>query len=155
MDSQGNLLVCGWFTGQATFGGTSLTAAGSMDIFVGKLSSSGSWLWVKQAGGTASCEATGIAVDANNEIYVCGVLNGTAILDIPAIHSGETDVFVSKLSTDGDWLWAERGGGANLDAARDIDVVRMEAFMWLAAFMEPPLLVIILSPVQTPAATSL
>ncbi len=123
MDSQGNLLVCGWFTGQATFGGTSLTAAGSMDIFVGKLSSSGSWLWVKQAGGTASCEATGIAVDANNEIYVCGVLNGTANFGIYQLSTqGETDVFVSKLSTDGDWLWAERGGGANLDAARDIDV---------------------------------
>lgn len=123
MDSQGSLYVCGWFTGQATFGSTTLTASGSMDVFVAKLSSDGTWLWVKQAGGTQSCEATGIAVDANSEVYVCGNLNGTSNFGMYQLSTlGETDVFVTKLSTDGDWLWALRGGGNNMDAARDLDV---------------------------------
>ncbi len=122
-DSQGNLYICGWFSGQAAFGGTTLTATGSTDMFVAKLDGGGAWIWVKQAGGTASCQPTGIAVDANDDVYVVGNLNGTANFGVyPLATVGQTDVFVAKLSTDGDWLWAVRGGGGDLDAARDIDV---------------------------------
>ena len=51
VDASGNLYLAGVFSGTATFGDTSLTSGGGMDIFVAKLDSNGNFLWTKQAGG--------------------------------------------------------------------------------------------------------
>ena len=62
MDAQGRTYVCGYFYNSATFGNTTLSAYGSYDIFVGRLSN-GVWDWVQRAGGTSSDQCHDIAVD--------------------------------------------------------------------------------------------
>ena len=50
VDLIGNAYVTGHFKGTATFGSTSLTSSEHSDIFIAKLSRSGSWQWAVKAG---------------------------------------------------------------------------------------------------------
>jgi len=67
-DGSGNSYVTGIFGGSATFGPgeaneTTLTTAGSVDIFVAKYDVNGALVWAKRAGGSDSDVGLGIAVD--------------------------------------------------------------------------------------------
>ena len=75
VDGAGNSYVTGFFKDSATFGPgetneTTLTTAGSDDIFVAKYDASGDLVWAKRAGGTIPEVGNGIAVDGAGNSYV-------------------------------------------------------------------------------------
>jgi len=116
VDANGNAYITGWFSGTATFGSTTLTGQGGLDVFVAKLSTSGAWQWAKSAGGTSGGYGTDVAVDANGNAYITGYFMGTATFGNTTLTSqGNRDVFVAKLSTSGAWQWATSAGGTDLD----------------------------------------
>jgi hypothetical protein len=120
-DSSGNSLLTGYFQGTTTFGSTSLTSSGNYDVFVAKLSSSGSWSWAVKAGGTSADYAEGIATDSSGNSYLTGDFQGTATFGSTSlISSGGSDVFVAKLSSSGAWSWAVRAGGTSGDIGKGI-----------------------------------
>ena len=51
VDREGNVLLTGEFTGTATFGEQTLTAAGAMDFFMAKVDPHGKFAWVRSGGG--------------------------------------------------------------------------------------------------------
>jgi peptidoglycan hydrolase-like protein with peptidoglycan-binding domain len=53
VDSSGNIYITGYFYETVDFGGGNVTSAGSTDIFVLKLNSSGTFQWVNTYGGTS------------------------------------------------------------------------------------------------------
>src|SRR5207244_2972967 len=65
-DTNGNLIVAGYFSGTVNFGSGALTSAGGQDIFVAKYSPSGTCLWAARFGGSGDDEALGVAVDSSN-----------------------------------------------------------------------------------------
>ncbi|HIF46713.1 MAG TPA: hypothetical protein EYQ73_08000, partial [Candidatus Poseidoniales archaeon] len=126
-DSNGNAYVTGYFSGTVSFGNTSLTSSGTADIFIAKLSSSGSWLWAVKAGGSDHDEGSGIAVDSSGDTYITGHFSspsatfGNTSLSISGINS----IFVAKISSTGSWQWAKGAGSANsnnYDEGRGISV---------------------------------
>ena len=77
-------MFVGYFeSDDATFGSTILTSSGGKDIFVAKLSSSGSWLWAVKAGGSGVDGGDAIAVDSSGNSYVTGYFGGTAASEAP------------------------------------------------------------------------
>ena len=117
-DSSGNSYVTGSFSGTATFGSTSLTSSGSSDIFIAKLDSAGNYLWAKQAGVTILNYSQGIATDSSGNSYVTGYFRGTATFGTTSLTSNGSsynDIFVAKLDTDGNYLWAKKAGGTSDD----------------------------------------
>jgi hypothetical protein len=123
VDSSGNSFLIGYFEGTATFGSTSLTSSGERDIYVAKLSSSGSWLWAVKAGGSLSDEGLGIAVDSSGSAYATGHFEGTATFGPTSLtSSGERDIYIAKLSSSGSWQWAVRAGGSLSDEGLGIAV---------------------------------
>jgi hypothetical protein len=103
LDSSGNAYVTGYFFDRATFGSTSLTSSGSSDIFVAKLSSSGSWAWAIKAGGSSSDIGSGIAADSNANAYVTGSFSGTATFGGNSLVSlGGDDIFVVRIAAESD-----------------------------------------------------
>ena len=123
VDSSGNSYVTGYFGGTAAFGSTNLTSSGERDIFVAKLSSSGSWLWSVKAGGSGLEGGDAIAVDSSGNSYVTGYFGGTAAFGSTRLtSSGAYDIFISKLSSSGSWLWAVKAGGTSIDYARGIAI---------------------------------
>jgi len=125
VDANGSSYVTGFFMESATFGTTTLTSSSEYysDIFVAKLDSSGNWLWVKQAGGTDYDCGYGIAVDANGNSYITGCFNYIATFGTTTLtSSGSTDIFIAKLDSSSNWLWAKQAGGASFDYGYGIAV---------------------------------
>jgi hypothetical protein len=122
LDSDGNVYTTGYFRGTVDFDpGTStynLTSAGDLDIFVSKLDSSGNFLWAKRIGGTDSDRGNGIAVDSLGNVYTTGFFYDIVDFDpgpgeyLLGSEDSFSDVFVSKLDTYGNFVWAMRMVGA-------------------------------------------
>ncbi len=126
VDASGNSYVNGDFSGTVTFGSTTLTSKGNSDIFVAKLDSSGNWLWAKKAGGKGYDKGHGIAVDAGNNSYVTGIFEGSATFGSTTLINKSSeyyyDIFIAKLDSSGNWLWAKNAGGTGTDWGHGIAV---------------------------------
>jgi len=109
----GNVCVTGKFQGATDFGGTTLTAVGTNDIFVANYSSTGTLLWVNQAGAVGSSDNVGnaIAVDASSNIYITGKFAKTTNFSGTTITSiGVYDLFVASYSSAGLLNWIRNSG---------------------------------------------
>jgi hypothetical protein len=131
LDAANNVFIVGGFFGTARFGGSDLGTPGATDRdgYVAKLDFDGSWRWARQMGGSGNDEASGAATlpGDNTQIppvtesvaitgrYVCNAAFGSLTLNAPNAPNcpeGSSDLFVARLSTNGDWLWARNRGGA-------------------------------------------
>jgi hypothetical protein len=96
----GSPAVTGEFEGSATFGSTTLTSSGGVDIFIAGYDAAGNDLWAKRAGGNQEDRASGIALDGSNNVYLSGYFNGEAGFGSTTItSSGASDIYIAKLST--------------------------------------------------------
>ncbi len=129
LDGSGNLIVGGTFNGTVDFnpsrGTTYLTTQSGG--FITKLNSSGSLVWAKPLLGNGATFVYGLDTDAAGNIYATGTYHGTVDLDPGAgVYSrttvGQGDIYVIKLSTSGNFLWAETFGGSGNDVAFGISV---------------------------------
>ncbi len=86
---------------------------GAYDVFVVKLSSSGEHLWSTYLGGSDDDQGGGIAVDISGAVYVTGATQsaGWTSGGFGTTYNGGRDVFVVKLSSDGQHLWSTYWGG--------------------------------------------
>ncbi len=123
-DSNGNIYTTGLFRKTVDFapGDSTLnfTSAGGNDIFIQKLDSNGTLVWVKQIGDKLHDGALSIATDAQGNVYITGSFQGTVDFDpgddtLSFTSKGSFDVFVQKLNTNGDLIWAKQMGGGNFD----------------------------------------
>jgi hypothetical protein len=131
VDSSNNIVVVGTFFGAMDFGAGALNSAGNSDLFLAKFSPSGTLLWAKRFGGSAADVCNAIALDASNNILLTGSYGyyGSAI-DFgggPLPLSGGTgafqsDMYVAKLTSNGNYVWANGYGGLGTDAGYGIAV---------------------------------
>lgn len=110
IDANGDVYVTGSFEQTATFGSTTLTSAGDVDIFVAKMNSSGNWLWAIQAGGNYDDRGLDLAIDTAGNVFVTGKFQSTVQFGSDSLTAGPTsndDFFIAKADTWGNWLWVE------------------------------------------------
>ena len=74
--------------------------------------------WAKQMGGTEVGVGTSVTVDAAGNVFTTGFFKGTIDFDPgPGTYNltvgGNTDMFVSKLDSSGNFVWAKQIGGNN------------------------------------------
>ncbi len=116
VDAAGNIYVCGWYSDDCAFGDHIVYCEGGTDVFVGKLDTNGTWLWMDRAGGADFDYGYDIAVDAEQHVYVSGHFQGTAQFGVTTLQStGSSDVFAAELDQNGNWLWARVAGGTGAD----------------------------------------
>jgi hypothetical protein len=125
VDGSGNVYVAGNFAGTASFGSTTLTSAGGSDIYICKLDPNGNVLWARQAGGTAGDDPAAIAVDPSGNVFVSGMFDEGGSATVTATFGstsltaqcsnlqGVAPLFLTKLDTNGNFLWAEQLLGGN------------------------------------------
>lgn len=121
-DANGNVYVTGFFNGTATFGTSSVTSAGSQDVFVAKYNSTGNLQWVISAGGAGADIANGIAIDNSGNVLIAGQFSGVSTFGTTTLTSmnSSIDIFVAKISSAGTFLWAKQGAGKFEDRALSI-----------------------------------
>jgi hypothetical protein len=126
-----NVYVTGLYAGTTDFdpgpGVFNLNNAGNYDIFILKLNVSGNFVWVKSMGGLNSDIGRSILVapTPGKEIFTAGSFGATVDFDPGAGNFNLTsaappDIFISKLDSSGNFLWAKAMGGANADDALSI-----------------------------------
>lgn len=124
LDSNANIYSTGYFEGTVDFdpgaGTANLTSAGSDEVYISKLDTNGDYVWAKQFAGTGSDVGMGVKLDSSNNVYTTGYFNGTVDFDPGAgtanlTSAGGKDVFVAKLDSNGDYVWAKNMGGSGDD----------------------------------------
>ncbi|TFJ83285.1 hypothetical protein NSK_005446 [Nannochloropsis salina CCMP1776] len=114
VDASGSSYTTGYFRGSMTVGSTTLTSAGSNDIFIIKLDSSGSPVWATSFGGTDDDIGYAIAVDASGSSYTTGRFLGSMTVGSSTLTSaGSADIFIIKLDSSGSPVWATSFGGTD------------------------------------------
>jgi hypothetical protein len=123
-DCDGNIYVSGTFIGSKTFGPFSITSINPTgdSIFVGKLNTSGTWLWVQQAGDPAAVQPSGqyIAIDCNGNSYIAGGFNGTIYVNQPLTDNGTVTFFMAYIDVNGSWRWGVKLTGTAHTTATNI-----------------------------------
>src|SRR5262249_5822938 len=127
VDASGNLYTAGQFAGTAKFGSLSLTSVGAQDGFVAKFNGSGTFLWVRQLGGSLSDAAYSIQVDSAGNVYAAGDLGAqSAFGKFPAI-------VLAKYTSAGTLVWTKRFNDSAHDAAADTVAVDTAGNVYLNA----------------------
>jgi hypothetical protein len=105
--ASGAIYVTGYFQSPTmTIGSTTLTNAGSYDVFIVNYDSAGNTIWAKSAGGSDLDEAVSVAANpsGSGESYVAGYFTSSSIpfgstTLINTTGPGYTDMFIAKLSS--------------------------------------------------------
>jgi len=135
-DSVGDIYTVGYFNGGGDFDGIPVSGYYATDktTFIAKYDSLGNCIWVRQSTidmGTFSNyyddRALGVAVDSDGDIYITGVFwddiqFGPFYLSDGFGVSCCDQVYVAKLDSDGNWLWAHWIGSYADDQGQDIQV---------------------------------
>ncbi len=130
-DAMNNIYITGQFFGTLDFnpgaGTSNMTSAGGYDFFICKLDIAGNFLWAKSLGGLNPDVSYSIDVDINCNVYTTGGFNGTVDFDPGASvfnlsTAGSEDVFILKLDSMGNFVWARSFGGNNFDSANALSV---------------------------------
>ncbi|MEZ4761559.1 MAG: T9SS type A sorting domain-containing protein [Flavobacteriales bacterium] len=133
IDSDGNLLVTGWFAAGFDFDPgpavLELNTTGNTDLFVLKLDPNGDLVWVKQVGSSSSAGLVlgeGIGTDLANNVYIAGRFTnitdfdpGPGLLQLPPFSDG---TYILKLDANGDFQWVREIVGNQTDVANGIAV---------------------------------
>jgi len=108
----GHVHMVGNFSGTASFGGTTLTSAGSsQDAFCAKYDATGNVIWAKKVGGMGSDYAYAVAADSNGNTYVAGEFEMSANIGGIVLSDVYRSAFVARYDANGNVLWARKAGG--------------------------------------------
>lgn len=129
VDGSGNVFTTGNFGDQADFdpgeGQTLLSVAGGTDAYLCKQSSTGSLAWAYGFGGVDFDYGTGVALDADGNIYATGNFYNAVDFDPGAgdatrTSAGGLDAYAVKFTSAGAFVWVGHLGGADLDSSNGI-----------------------------------
>ncbi len=123
IDPSGNCYVSGYIaSATATFGTNTLHTAGGNDIFVAKISPSGSFLWARSAGGPGDDRAQPVVFDSQGNVYLGCHYSGNATFgNVTLTNAGGEDIAVVKYDPNGNFQWVISAGGSTDDEASAIE----------------------------------
>lgn len=135
-DSSGNIYLTGIYALNVDFdpgaGVFNLNSTNEGDTFILKLDTNGNFIWAKAYGGSFSSggnvdPAYSIHVDNLNNAYITGRYRGTVdfdpgtgTADLTAV--GDNDIFILKVDSAGNTVWARGLGGSENDKANSVTV---------------------------------
>ena len=125
LDSDNNLILAGFFSGEMDIGEDHLTSQGLADIFLAKLDASdnGNPQWANNFGSNRYDVAYNVCVDSENNIIVTGMFQETMTFDggeISLTSQGKSDIFVAQFDSNGNAIWASQFGSSRSDYGRGL-----------------------------------
>ena len=127
VDSKNNNVMVGttFSNAVATSGAHQTVLKGTKDAFIARFNVNGVLLWATYYGGTNDEQGNNIALDANDNILICGFSYSTSgittagayntVLDFGTNGQQYSDAFVSKFDSTGVLLWGTYYGGEGDD----------------------------------------
>ena len=131
VDKNNHYYVTGFFDNRVDFDpGESVNEVQSLgrdDIFLQKLDSDGNLIWIKTYGSADGDQGNFIKVH-NDHLYLTGYYKNSVDFDsgdgeaILSSRAGSSDIFIQKMTLDGDHVWARTFGGESIDEGNMIDI---------------------------------
>jgi len=122
VDKNGFSYIIGRYNGpSASFDSFTLPNNGFSDVFIQKLDQEGNVIWVKGINGSYIELAGGIKVDDQGYVYTTGSFNGTVNFGSITLYGLNQDIFIQKMDSYGNVLWAKNYGG-DVDEGHSIDL---------------------------------
>lgn len=128
--ADGSLYLTGEFSGTLDAdpgpGVFTLTAVSGIDAYLTKFDSTGQFLWAVSFGGTGLQSGRAITCDASGDVLVGGSYDGAFDAD-PGVGVntvavlGYLDVFLIRLNSSGNFIWAKAVGGGGTAAVFDLE----------------------------------
>lgn len=131
-DGAGNLAVTGKFRVMAIFGTDTLKASAYEDLFLAKMSPTGTWLWARQTEGKLYETGNAISIMGDSAYYVTGWFQDTTWFNDSAFYhvsTGAEDLLVMKYSSNGAFRWVKVGGGTASDRGEALEVAGDKVFV--------------------------
>ena len=139
VDDDGNIYTTGYFRGAVDFDPDEedefiMTSVGTWNIFYHKLDPDGNFVWARSlpiSTTTYHTEPRGygrkIILDQQGHLLATGRFSGTVDFDpgpgtTSLTAAGDHDIYVLKMTTDGDLVWARSMGGSGYDEGFGIGV---------------------------------
>ena len=123
VDSSGNILITGSFSGIAVFDQKLLKSKGSDDIFLVKYDKAGRILWATQTGGKGNEHSESMITDKQGNIFLTGNFNLSFSFGRSRInHIGDWDIFLAEYSPEGKMKGGTQVGGTGYDKGTGIAV---------------------------------
>lgn len=131
INSDDDILVSGSYTGTLNFGIQPISNIAGYDIFLAKFKvSTDQWIGAVSIGGEGNDRNSGLAIDADDNIYLTGTFSGTISFGSKSLQTIKTrDSFFAKYDSEGIFEKAEKVGrfdnlieskGITLDPAGNI-----------------------------------
>ncbi len=131
IDAAGCSYIGGIFAGTADFdpgpNTVNLVSQGNNDIFIAKYDANGNYIWAHGIGSTGGDALNGLVIDASGYIYATGSFSGTvdfnpagAVANLSS--NGNSDMFIAKFDTAGNYIWAKNAGGTGADDGADVTI---------------------------------
>lgn len=124
VDGTGYSYVVGSYGDATTFDGQGLSSVtGDHNLYVVKYSDLGDLVWIRTITGLVQTHGLGLAVSNLGDVYVSGEFE--MYIDIPQVgtifNGGLMDAFISKLNSNGDFIWGK--GISSPDNDRGVKIV--------------------------------
>lgn len=132
VDSEGNILIVGTYEDTIDFDPDTsqyiASCRGESDIYVQKLDSNGNFMWAKTFGGTSYDYVSDLSLDNQDNIYVTGSFYGSVDFDTATVNglrnsNGVSDIYVLKMSSDGNFKWVKTIGSTSFEAVSKMHMV--------------------------------
>jgi len=129
-DAAGNRYVCGYFVEKAIFGDYRLEAAHQgRNSFLVSFTPEGRVRWARSFNGNADNLAYSLAATADGDLVLAGMFRGRLQFAGGVLEAApNADVFVARISTEGQLKWAVKAG---------IDKLNQEAGLMYSAAFDP------------------
>ncbi len=131
----GECYITGYYSDGMSFGSVSLSHAGENDVFVTKISASGTVLWAKRGGGVNEDRGYGVAVDKAGNVFVSGYFNSSATFSGTTIsNNGVYGAYIAKYNDNGSFQWIKKGGSDDEDSEANCVAVDENGFIYSAGY---------------------
>lgn len=131
IDNEDNVIAVGEYSGECLISPNQqnviFNSIGLIDIYVLKFDSNGQLLWYKSIGGNSYDIVNDVDINSNNEIYIVGSFYESVNFNPPDKNEiknskGRFDVFIEKLSQNGNFIWTRTFGGPEPEYVGGFDV---------------------------------
>lgn len=145
LDSNGNIILTGYFDGNIDFDagdGTFYMSSSYESSYILKYDSFGNFIWAKSFKGNNDVNSNSLITDNLGNVYSVGDFYGRADFDpnegeyeIESNGSGVyDDIYISKLNSDGEFVWAKSVGGISWDNPYSITISPNHQFIYITGF---------------------
>lgn len=131
-DTSGGVYTSGVYLGDCDFdpgSGTNVinSVDNSSDGFIVKLDSDGNYEWAQTYGSEGNEYAEKAVIFSDDHVYITGGFTNTVDFNYGSgstelTSNGDSDVYLVKLDTNGEFIWARQFGGAGLDGVGSLTV---------------------------------